>query len=1051
MTVLLIHFSDIHLKTNNNPILTKVSSIKNALKDNLAESDDAIILISGDVAFSGKSTEYDFARQFLSEFEREIKSVKASLSLNYIVVPGNHDCSFEPELHGDTREQVIRDINDNHELLHKSGILHDCLKPMQNYFDWCSSTLSSGIKSIDERFVFERIITYPDKSRVKFIGYNTAWMSLPDKRHDAVLFPTHLIPHADTGEPVDLVFSVLHHPYHWIRSDVSKTFREAVELSSNIIITGHEHSSSYQATTYLLGETRQYIQGGELQKENESEESTFNTILLDIPNRRMRYTKYDWRDSRYLPQEFEWIDIPRSSTLKQDKFIVTKSHSDFLMEPGVPFSHPRKTTLTIDDIYVFPDLEELSDKPEGNYIHSRETLDYLLTNNRVLVFGPENSGKTSLLKVMFRQYQQKGLVPLWVDGKDIRTGNPRRLKRFFSTAFESIYGNQYVEDFWQLDAANVALIIDGLQNSDLNRKAKLSLFDFIDNHFSTALISSSSLISIQELVETEKNDFLFSCKRVLLPEFGNVSRSKLIEKWLLLGQEDTFEEVELDHKIKEVDTKSSIILRPSVAPSYPFYILTIAQSVDNIGEATHILSNEDRGSFGFFYEWLITTALHRSPKKISDVNLKYRYLSELSYHMYQNSVVRMDPYELETFHSSYLQRFSLRHIDLPYDDMVTDMVNSGLLKDENGYYEFRYPYVYYYFIARALNSRLQKPEYETHVKETVSRLAGEIDSDENENILLFLSYLSEDPYIRDTILQAARKMFSYNAPTDLDKDVAFINRDDFNLSMNLPEKKPREIRELIHEKEDQEQRKRDSKGVGTTKSAVPDDEEQIDERIQSITRAFRMVRIMGHIAKNFATSWEGPDKYPIAEESYMLGLRTLKEILINLAQSYDEFVEHVKEAIQYRIEKEMIKLPPERRHSLTDAQLVTLARATAFVRTFILTSNGIVAIANHVGSDKLYPIYKEILDKYNSLLSIRLVDVAIKLESQTHLPLDIMSELLNDLDKNHLAKAILRHLAFKRMSLYETDRSEKQRCCQMLGIKQNDPRLLMPGRRIGKT
>jgi len=102
-------------------------------------------------------------------------------------------------------------------------------------------------------------------------------------------------------------------------------------------------------------------------------------------------------------------------------------------------------------------------------------------------------------------------------------------------------------------------------------------------------------------------------------------------------------------------------------------------------------------------------------------------------------------------------------------------------------------------------------------------------------------------------------------------------------------------------------------------------------------------------------------------------------------------------------------------------------------------------------NDKLYPIYKEILDKHNSLLSIRLVDVAIKLESQTHLPLDIMSELLNDLDKNHLGKAILRRIAFKRISLYETDRSEKQRCCQMFGIKQNDPRLLMPGRRIGKT
>ena len=237
----------------------------------------------------------------------------------------------------------------------------------------------------------------------------------------------------------------------------------------------------------------------------------------------------------------------------------------------------------------------------------------------------------------------------------------------------------------------------------------------------------------------------------------------------------------------------------------------------------------------------------------------------------------------------------------------------------------------------------------------------------------------------------------------------------------------------------------------TTRLAATEDEEQIDEAIKSVTRAFRMVRVMGHIVKNFATSWEGPDKYPITEESYLLGLRTLKEILTKQAQSYDQFIEDVKETIQYRIEKEMIKLPPERRHYPTDAQLAILARATAFIQSFLISSNGILAIANHVGTDKLYPIYREILDKHNSLLSIRLIDVAIKLESQTHLPLDIMSELLDDLDKNHLGKAILRRRVFKRISLYETDRSEKQCCCQMLGIKQNDPRLLMTSRKIGKT
>ncbi len=447
MPVLLIHFSDIHLKTDKDPILSRVSQIKNALKDKISDINDIWVLISGDVAYSGKKMEYDLASKFLSEIEREIKSIRECANINYIVVPGNHDCSFEPEFHGDTREQIIRDIIEDQQLLQKTGMLFDCLTPMQNYFDWCSSILSSGMKSTNERFVFQRIFSFPDNTKIKFIGYNTAWMSLPDKGHGDILFPTHLITETTADESADLVFALLHHPYHWIRSDVSKAFCETIESTSNIIITGHEHSSSYQATTYLDEETRQYILGGELQKENENEDSTFNTILIDVPNRSMKYTKYVWRDTLYIPNEYDWFDIPRSKSLKQDKFIITQAYLDFFEAPGVPLSHPRKPDLTIDDIYVFPELEELSDKPEGNFIPSSSTLDYLMTNKRVILFGPENSGKTSLLKVMFREYRKNGIVPIWIDGEKIKTGNPTRLKQIFSAAFESIYGNQYLQDF----------------------------------------------------------------------------------------------------------------------------------------------------------------------------------------------------------------------------------------------------------------------------------------------------------------------------------------------------------------------------------------------------------------------------------------------------------------------------------------------------------------------------------------------------------------------------------------------------------------------------
>ena len=1044
MPILLIHFSDIHLKAESNEILNRIAHINAAIRDKIADSDNILIVVSGDIAFSGKKEEYNVAQQFFSEFEKQLKAINASAKLEYIVVPGNHDCNFD--LHGETRTVLLDSISKNNSLLDKTAILTDCVKPQQYYFEWALSIQSLETTNCAAQFVLQRVFQFPGGINIKFLAYNTAWMTMPEKGHGDIIFPMQLIPQSPEQYNFDLVFSVLHHPYNWIETEASKPFREVIEKSSNIILTGHEHDASYYETRYLGGETRQYIPGGELQSKQEGDpKSTFVTMLIDAANRKMKYSQYTWRDTIYHAEEHESLEIPPSRALKQDKFLLQKQFSDLLLKPGVPFSHPRLgQNLTIDDIYVFPDLEELLDKIEGEVIHSNKALDYLLANKKVCVFGPECSGKTSLLKVMFRKYRKNGVIPLLINGKEINTGNPERLRKIFDKAFVEEYGNQYLEDFWQLNPDQRALLLEDLQDCDLNKQAKLKLFDFINDQFGTVLISTSNIFAIQEIVKTEKNDFLMSCKWLALSEFGNVARNKLIQKWLVLGQEDTADEVQLDSKIREVDEKAKIILRPSLAPSYPFYILTIAQSVDNATMGIPTLSNEDRGSFGFFYEWLITTALHLTGRRIADLNAKYRYLSELAYYMFQKQKYAIDSEEMEVLHNSYLAKFSLRRKDLAYEALIDDLISANMLKLTNSQFEFSYPCIYYYFTARALNACLQHPKDEKEAKEIISALVNNIDQEESESILLFLSYLSENPYVRDILLQTAKQMFSQNAPTDLDHDLDFANTKSFSLTLNLPKEKPRELREKIQERQDEEQRKH------KVNARTPTEEEGFDKQLKAMTKAFKMVRIMGQMIKNFATSWEGADKYPLVEESYLLGLRVLKEHLSMCNQTVEDFVKEVKDAIQYKHDADMLKLPENKRYRLTDSQLEIAARATVFSLTASISSTYVYAIAHCVGIDKLEPIYSQILDKHKHLISVRLIDIAIKLKCQTHLPQARIDELLKEIERNYVGFAILQHLVFNRLSLYEADPRERQICCKALQIKENDARLYLADRKIGK-
>lgn len=68
----------------------------------------------------------------------------------------------------------------------------------------------------------------------------------------------------------------------------------------------------------------------------------------------------------------------------------------------------------------------------------------------------------------------------------------------------------------------------------------------------------------------------------------------------------------------------------------------------------------------------------------------------------------------------------------------------------NGY-AFRYPYLYYYFVAGYLSSNIHEPSIWTHIRKLTETLTEEYAGD----IRLFLADLSKDPSIIDAMITAA--------------------------------------------------------------------------------------------------------------------------------------------------------------------------------------------------------------------------------------------------------------------------------------------------------
>jgi Calcineurin-like phosphoesterase len=280
MILALLHLSDIHLKASaRNPIADRVKDIVSALRSSEALIDSCVVVVSGDIAFSGKSEEYRIAQSFFEE-------LKASLKASYgdcpvVFVPGNHDCDFA--LDSDLRQAALKSAHESPERLELTGrVIPELLSIQKAYFQFCAA-VSPGLTS-DPWIIATN--TYEIQGRtVKVLTFNTAFVSQIDEQKGTLVFPTHDMPvtlHGDEGATI--VLSVFHHPYGWLNEQSSSSFKTFVEANSDVVLTGHEHLTGAYTKENVTGERLEYIEGAVLQTKADSH-TGFNVVLCNAADK----------------------------------------------------------------------------------------------------------------------------------------------------------------------------------------------------------------------------------------------------------------------------------------------------------------------------------------------------------------------------------------------------------------------------------------------------------------------------------------------------------------------------------------------------------------------------------------------------------------------------------------------------------------------------------------------------------------------------------------------------------------------------------------------
>lgn len=241
-----LHVSDFHFTADGDPFSQTVAcdALLNDLGARAAEHGPiSFVLVTGDIAFSGRQGEYSRATEFLTELSHCL-SVDTS---RFFFVPGNHD--VDRAAHEFALVGAIKVLSSQQEVdraLGNPARIADLIDRQAAYRDF------AGAFAPDR----ERIQT-PDglgyvaqlqieQLKLAIVGLNSAWLCGGDGEATSLIIGERQILAAlALVRSIDphLVIALVHHPIEWLTDWDQQSCRTSLLIHAHFLHRGHMHES----------------------------------------------------------------------------------------------------------------------------------------------------------------------------------------------------------------------------------------------------------------------------------------------------------------------------------------------------------------------------------------------------------------------------------------------------------------------------------------------------------------------------------------------------------------------------------------------------------------------------------------------------------------------------------------------------------------------------------------------------------------------------------------------------------------------------------------
>ncbi len=1013
--IFVVHISDIHF--GNQAVVHGAAEVVAAMRGLVDRPEHVFLALAGDIAYSGQASEYLLAEQYFAVV-RDLVATEFGCPCDIISCPGNHDCYFPPD--STARDIIVEKIQGDPKASATDSVRTICLSVQAEFRQWADRMEGPQLRELAWTHSFRTA----SGGTVEFRVLNSAWMSTLNEQQGKLHFPTSEVPALENS---GLRITVMHHPHPWLNSTSGRALRGAIETTSDIILTGHEHDVDSYKVVRDATQATEYIEGGAFGA-RESVNSEFAVVTVDTGAGQYCTHGFSWQGDRYVESKNaeHWQKYTSALTGTPREHALAEDTLRYLLDPGLQLTH-RAKTVTLEDLFVAPDLKtyaksDRADLSSTGTIASEQTTAKILEDRRVLLFGENQSGKTALAKTLYLEAIRQGALPVMLTSGEHISADPKKLKRGIDAAVKEQYATLTPEQYWQAETDSRMAILDDVSDSNLNSTGLSQVAAWLSSRFGRVVVIGGELTQVEAMVAApDASDGFAEFSRYEIRPFGYVLRDVLISKWVCLGRAHSASQEDLEHNVRSAAALIDSVLGDSLVPAYPMHILVILQQL----EANRPL-NTSLGSYGYFYEMILTSAFAANAGPMGDVDTNYTFLSELAWRMFELGVSELDEETLQRLAESHVIEYGLT---VAPADLVSGIVRSRVLVCYFGTYRFIYQCFLHYFVARFIRDNSDDKK----CKDAMSRAILELHREDHANVVIFSTYLMKDKDVIKEILAATRKLFEGIESCDLSTHVQFLDRLQQGVpeivlpDVNAGEAKRARLRELDELKE-----------KGSAKDRAPSRAEAEDlERLLTINRAMKTLQVLGQVLRNFSGSFKAELKAEIAGECIDLGLRMLNCFYGALDRHLDASVT----ALANLFDRDLEGVPDNRR--------VKAARELVFFVTEVMCFSTLRRISTAVGSEQLLRTYDDI-ERDNNNRATRFVQLMLRLDHCRRFPADRVKSLYKEVKNDVFGVTLLRLIVSEHLRYFPRPIRTRQSICSHIGIRfapaATPPKRLAPGR-----